>query len=109
MVLPCLHPQSLSFPCLKPLMGWVDELLARLAFFMNWVKEAEHPRSFWLNAFTFPQAFLTATLQNFARRHRVAIDVLSFATNVLGTPSLAQVEEGCVVTGLFLEGAIWDR
>ena len=37
----------------------------------------------WLPGFFFPQAFLTGTLQNFARKMRLAIDIVSFGFHVL--------------------------
>ena len=55
----------------------------------------------------FPQAFLTAALQNYARRNRVAVDQLSFST-IVNPAHFGQTEGGYRVTGLFLDGASWD-
>ncbi|ESL08407.1 hypothetical protein TRSC58_03890 [Trypanosoma rangeli SC58] len=64
-----------------------------------------------MGGFFFPQAFLTGTLQNYARRTRVAIDSVSFAFELLEEKDFAQVEaraEGVIVYGLYMEGARWD-
>lgn len=59
-----------------------------------------------------PQAFLTGTLQNYARRHGYPIDTVAFEHKVLdfGPPGgeWEAPEDGCYVRGMFLEGARWD-
>ena len=50
-------------------------------------------------------------LQNYARKHKVAIDTVSFAFHVMAQEpnSVAEApEDGCYVFGMFLEGAVWD-
>lgn len=61
---------------------------------------------------TRTQAFLTGTLQNFARRHGHPIDTVSFEHQVMdqGPPrgGWEAPEDGCYVHGMFMEGARWD-
>lgn len=107
-------PQSwraVSYHSLKPVSGFVSDLVARLAFFQRWVDYGP-PAVFWLGAFFFPQAFLTATLQNHARRHDVAVDSLGFATAAFPRDDARlnmPPAEGAYVDGFFLQGARWDK
>lgn len=62
--------------------------------------------------FSFPQAFLTGTLQNFARKYTVEIDLLSFEFKILDmlNPNnvMEKPEDGCYVYGMYIEGARWN-
>ena len=95
-----------SYPSLKPLAGYVDDLLARLAFFRKWIDDGA-PKDFWLSGFFFTQAFLTSSLQNYARVNTIAIDQIVFEFQVLDAApgTLEPPPEGVHVHGLFLEGA----
>ena len=102
--------EALAYPSLKPLNSWVTELVDRLTFINDWVDNGP-PAVFWISGFFFPQAFLTGTLQNFARKYQLPIDSLSFsfilqkqAWEAMKTPP----PDGCYIRGLFLEGARYD-
>lgn len=47
----------------------------------KWVYEGP-PHSFWVAAFFFPQGFMTATMQTYARATGKPIDTLNFTTHV---------------------------
>jgi dynein heavy chain len=100
-----------GYPSLKPLTAWSIDLIQRLDFLNHWIENGV-PIHYWLPGFFFPQAFLTGTLQNFARKYQLPIDTISFETNVTRFESEKEIaekpEEGCYVHGLFLEGARWD-
>ncbi|XP_053147968.1 dynein axonemal heavy chain 6 isoform X2 [Hemicordylus capensis] len=119
-----------AYPSLKPLGGWVKDLLLRTAFVDFWLKRGK-PKSFWISGFFFPQGFLTGTLQNHARKYNLPIDELSFSYNVIpvyrdqvhvaeasktclfGQPlpmdlQLPSPEDGVLVHGMFMDASRWD-
>jgi dynein heavy chain len=102
--------EEVGYPSLKPLGSWVSDLLERLVFISSWLYNGLPP-TFWVPAFFFPQGFMTAALQSYARKTQTPIDALQFKTNVLTIKSddveEAQ-EEGVNLHGLFLEGAKWE-
>ncbi|XP_075913388.1 dynein axonemal heavy chain 1-like, partial [Petromyzon marinus] len=103
--------QAKAYPSLKPLAAWLCELCRRVDFVGRWAASDGPPASFWIGGLFFPQAFLTGTLQNHARRTGTPIDTLSFTFQVMRESAEALVRppsSGCFVWGLFLEGARWD-
>lgn len=62
--------------------------------------------------FFFPQAFITGTLQNHARKYVIAIDKLTFEYKYVDEKQLDDIkqrpEAGCYIYGLYIEGARWD-
>jgi len=104
---------SVSFLSQKPLTAWYKDLNDRIDFFNRWY-EGGHPISFWVSGLFFPQAFLTAVMQNFARSHRFAIDRIDFDVEVHdevrpdGSDLTTHPEAGSYLWGMFLEGCRWD-
>jgi dynein heavy chain, axonemal len=99
-----------GYPSLKPLNPWFKDFILRMEFMQKWV-EFGVPATFWISGFFFPQGFLTACLQNYARKMTYPIDTVNFGF-VYKSESLSELttkpEDGCYIHGLFLEGARWD-
>merc|ERR1719335_1420850 len=68
---------SVGFLSMMPLSSWIKDLIARVNFMQLWI-DGGVPKAIWISGFFFPQAYLTGALQNFARKHKIAIDKLSF-------------------------------
>jgi dynein heavy chain len=101
---------AVAYPSLMPLAAWVSDLLNRCAFVDGWI-ERGIPVCFWISGFFFQQAFLTGTLQNYARKYKKPIDAIQFGFHVLDRKVEAIMErpvDGIYIHGLFLEGARWD-
>jgi dynein heavy chain len=100
-----------AYPSLKPLGSWVSDLIARLAFIQAWVDALKKPNIYWISGFT--QAFLTGTLQNFARKYQIPIDQVAYDFRVLRptedkTAKSEPPDDGAVVYGLFADSARFD-
>ncbi|KNC54636.1 dynein heavy chain 2 [Thecamonas trahens ATCC 50062] len=106
--------ETMAYPSLKPLSAWVVDLVARMEFIAGWAAREGNPTVYWISGFFFPQAFLTGTLQNYARKYLVSVDTLSFE-HVVMTETKAELEaagppeDGCYISGLYMEGARWSQ
>ncbi|GIQ89342.1 dynein heavy chain 6, axonemal, partial [Kipferlia bialata] len=99
-----------AYPSRKPLGPWVSDLVQRLAFFKKWI-EGGHPAVFWFSGLFFPQAFLTGTLQNYARKYKIAIDELCFDFSIVNRAPediSHPPTDGGYLSGLFLQAASFD-
>ena len=106
--------ESKAYPSLKPLVLWQEDLIRRCVFVDDWVQNGL-PATFWVSGFFFPQAFLTAILQNFARKAQIGIDTVSLEMRnqkvkncADPVPELERPAEGAIIWGLFLEGCAWS-
>lgn len=104
------------------------DLSIRMTMFSKWILYNKPPEVLWLSGFYFTQSFLTAILQNFARKYHIEIDQLEFefrfTENLDPTNYESEVfqidkarnkgfdlnapEDGALISGLFFEGARWD-
>jgi len=101
-----------SYPSLKPLGAYVEDLRRRIKMLSDWYEHGPPP-IFWLPGFYFPQAFLTGVQQNYARAQHLEIDKLDWQFEVIDVDPAAEgnqaPEWGCSLYGLFMEGAGFDR
>ena len=102
---------DVGFLSMKPLGSWTQDLTNRIQFLQKWIDNGT-PNVFWISGFFFPQAFITGTLQNYARKHVIAVDRIDFDVKVMDHMSYTEVtdkpEDGCYIYGIFLEGSRWD-
>jgi len=108
-VVPAAWKQK-SYPSLKPLSGYTDDLKERLSFFAEWVQSGK-PAVYWMSGFYFTHSLLTGALQNYCRAHQYAIDQVGYEFEALGEDDQrcnVAADSGIYVRGLFLEGARWD-
>ncbi|KAL4429885.1 hypothetical protein ABPG74_022908 [Tetrahymena malaccensis] len=100
-----------GFLSLKPLSSWTQDLNDRVNFLNEWIENGT-PKVFWISGFFFPQAFITGTLQNFARQEIIAVDKLSFEFKILDNLHYTDIQQkpksGCYIYGIYLEGAKWN-
>jgi len=100
-----------SYPSLKPLAPYVTDFEARMTFFTSWADNGS-PDVYWLSGIYFTHALLTGSLQNYARKKKIPIDLVVFDFEMLNTSDEAEVsaapEDGIYVRGLFFEGARWN-
>jgi dynein heavy chain len=103
--------KAVGYPSLRPLSSWMKDLLVRVEFMREWILNS-HPPCYWLSGFFFPHGFMTGTLQTYARKHKKAIDLLSFSFKVMPWYTAAEVpeepEDGIYIYGLYIEGARWS-
>jgi dynein heavy chain, axonemal len=71
-----------GFLSLKPLGSWIEDLIERIEFLNQWIEKGT-PNIFWMSGFFFPQAFVTGSLQNYARKKAIAIDKISYKFSFL--------------------------
>lgn len=77
---------------------------------VDWIDKGI-PKVFWISGFYFPQAFLTGSLQNYARKYKMPIDTVEFNFKMIKTrwQDLQKPRDGVFIRGLYLEGARYSE
>ncbi|KAL5110547.1 Dynein beta chain ciliary [Taenia crassiceps] len=100
-----------AYPSLYPLGLWFADLLSRVKELDVWVQDFTLPGSVWLGGLFNPQSFLTAVMQQTARKFEWPLDRICISVEVTKRSREdmgAAPREGAYVHGLFMEGARWD-
>ncbi|XP_065190514.1 dynein axonemal heavy chain 10-like [Sycon ciliatum] len=102
---------ALAPATLKNLGNWMIHLLKRNEQYSHWVNDGE-PIVMWLSGLQIPESYLTALVQATCRKNGWPLDKSTLYTNVTHWQNADEVQErplsGCYVTGLYLEGGMWD-
>ena len=100
-----------AYPSLMGLSSWFSDLIQRIKELEAWVSDFQLPNAVWIGGFFNPQSFLTAIMQQMARKNEWPLDRMALQCDVtkknkddMGGPP----REGAYVHGLFMEGARWD-
>ncbi|ETO20102.1 hypothetical protein RFI_17117 [Reticulomyxa filosa] len=97
----------------KKLGSWVDHFTRRWAQYQQWIQTKQDPPVIWLSGLHIPETYLAATLQTTCRKNKWPLDKSTLFTMVTEYTDPMQItqnlEDGCYVQGLYLEGAAWDE
>jgi len=108
---PSWADQNVSYPSLKPLSSWFEDMIQRVEFMRDWVMNGT-PNVFWISGFYFPQGFLTSVLQGYSRSNMIPVDKLGFEFQPEDIDEPQEVEapsvEGIYIYGIFMDGCAWD-
>ncbi|XP_030369376.1 dynein beta chain, ciliary [Scaptodrosophila lebanonensis] len=101
----------LAYPSMLGLQGWFADLLHRIKELAGWLNDFKLPCAIWLGGLFNPQSFLTAIMQESARKHDLPLDRMCLNCDVTKKEkddvTLPPIE-GAFVHELYLDGASWD-
>ncbi|OAF67720.1 1-alpha DHC [Intoshia linei] len=103
--------KKLAPATLKNLGSWITHFLKRFDQYNYWVTENE-PAIIWLSGLHIPESYLTAMIQSVSRKNGWSLDKCALFTTMTYYEDSEEVTErplqGCFVSGIYLEGAMWD-
>ncbi|KAL5112917.1 Dynein heavy chain 10 axonemal [Taenia crassiceps] len=102
--------RSLAPDTKKSLANWLTHFHRRTEQYKTWIASGE-PIVIWLSGLHVPQSYLAAVVQSVCRRSAWPLDKSIIVATVTGFTDEEAVEDrspaGCLLTGLFIEGASW--
>ncbi len=66
------------------------DLIERIAMYNSWIDKGPPP-VYWISGFYFTHAFLTGVRQNYARKHALPIDTITFNYRCMPAAEYTQV------------------
>ena len=104
--------QRRAYPSLYNLAQWYADLLLRIKELESWSSDFALPAAVWLAGFFNPQSFLTAIMQQMARKNEWPLDKMCLQCDATKREKREEIQsaprEGSYIFGLFMEGARWD-
>ncbi|TNN09426.1 Dynein beta chain, ciliary [Schistosoma japonicum] len=100
-----------AYPSMYPLGIWYADMLSRVKELEAWTNDFSLPNTVWLGGLFNPQSFLTAIMQQTARKNEWPLDRMVLQCDVTKKTKdemSAPPREGAYIHGLFMEGARWD-
>jgi dynein heavy chain, axonemal len=100
-----------AYPSLLGLQSWFADLMIRAKELEIWATDFVLPSTIWLAGFFNPQSFLTAIMQQTARKNEWPLDKMCLNVDVTDKHKdffTGPPREGAYINGLFMEGARWD-
>lgn len=94
----------------KPLSSWMVHFSKRHSQYFSWIENRE-PVVMWLSGLHIPESYLSALVQTTCRKRGWPLDkstLYTLVTRHTSPEGLADLDSGCYVNGLYLEGAAWD-
>jgi dynein heavy chain len=95
----------------KGLSAWITFWLRRQKQYAAWVEHGE-PIVMWLSGLSIPETFLAAVVQTTCRRKMWPLDKSTLYTKVTQyiheEEILERLQDGCYISGAYIEGAAWD-
>lgn len=73
---------QLAYPSLYGLSQWHVDLISRIKELERWLSDFQLPPSVWLGGFFNPQSFLTAIMQQMARKNEWPLDKMCLQCDV---------------------------
>ncbi|KAK2582958.1 hypothetical protein KPH14_009015 [Odynerus spinipes] len=101
----------LAYPSNLSLSSWFADMLNRVGELASWTSDFNLPSSVWLGGFFNPQSFLTAIMQQTARKNEWPLDKMCLHCEVTAKQKeevTAAPREGAYINNLYMEGARWD-
>ncbi|XP_034948410.1 dynein beta chain, ciliary-like [Chelonus insularis] len=100
-----------AYPSTLGLTSWFTDMLNRVSELANWTADFILPSSLWLGGLFNPQSFLTAIMQQTARKNEWPLDKMCLhcdVTKKFKEEITSAPREGAYINSLYMEGARWD-
>ncbi|XP_068157565.1 LOW QUALITY PROTEIN: dynein beta chain, ciliary [Drosophila tropicalis] len=102
---------QLAYPSNLGLQAWFADLLHRIKELAGWLNDFKLPCVIWLGGLFNPQSFLTAIMQESARKHDLPLDRMLISCDVTKKQKddvTLPPMEGAFVHEIYMDGASWD-